>query len=438
MIQTFILLCLMLSSGLQASTQIPGAPQVDPIALVGATVHTVSGVDITDGTVVFDDGIITAVGTDVAIPAEAHRIDVTGLHIYPGMIDAGTVIGLSEISAVRASNDYNETGDMTPEVRAEVAVNPDSEHLPVARANGITAALTMPAGGLISGMAALLRLDGWTTEDLVIKAPAALVVNWPRMHIDRRKGAKPAPQEQIERRDTQIRRLHQALAEARAYLKARRASPVATPTDLRCEALRPVIDGTVPVLVVVTEVRQVQAALDWAEAENVRLIIGGTGDIWRAGAELAARQVPVIYWNSYYLPRRADDPYDGAYTVPRKLHEAGVEFCLAHTDGPSFIRYLPEEAGRAAAYGLPRDEALRAVTLNAASILGVAHRLGSIEVGKEATLVITDGDLLELTSHVQLEFISGREVDLSSRHTQLFDKYRTKYERLGLARRSNR
>jgi imidazolonepropionase-like amidohydrolase len=424
---------LALPGNLAASDQIPGAPQTHPIALVGATVHTVSGEDLAGGTVLFIDGTITAVGTDVVIPEDARRIDVSGLHLYPGMIDGASMLGLSEIRDVRASNDFDEVGDLTPEARTEIAVNPDSEHLPVARANGVTAALTIPVGGLIAGMGALLRMDGWTTQDLVISAPAALVVNWPSMHIDRREGAKPPPDKQIEKRDAQIRQLRQAFADARAYRQARESPHSTTGLDLRSEALLPVLAGDVPVLVTVTEVRQVQAALDWAEDEGVRLIIGGSGDIWRAGSELAERRIPVIYWNSYYLPRRADDSYDAAYTVPRKLFEAGVLFCFAHTTPgwPSFARHLPEEAARAAAYGLPRDEALRAVTLNPARIFGVDDRLGSIEVGKEATLVVTDGDLLELTSHVVLEFIGGREVDLSSRHTQLYDKYRTKYQRLG-------
>lgn len=420
---------LFLAIGVAASTQIPGAAQDGPVALVGATVHTVSGDAIGNGTVLFADGVITAVGTNVAIPADALQIDVTGRHVYPGLIDGASVLGLSEVNAVRAGNDYNEVGDITPEARAEVAVNPDSEHFPVARANGITAALSMPAGGLVPGMAALLRLDGWTTEDLVIKAPAALVVNWPRMHVDRRASAKTT--EQVQHRDQQIRQLLQTFAEARAWRRAHDASPGTTPVDLRSRALQPVLDGSVPVLVLVDDVRQVQAALDWAAREQVQLIVGGSGDIWRAGAELAARQVPVIYWNTYYLPRRADDPYDEAYSIPAKLHAAGVQFCLAHTGWPSFARYLPEEAGRAVAYGLPPKAALRAVTLTAAQIFGVDDRLGSIEVGKEATLLVTDGDLLELTTHVELEFIGGRAVDLSSRHTVLYDKYRTKYERMG-------
>ncbi|MBQ38549.1 MAG: amidohydrolase family protein [Candidatus Latescibacteria bacterium] len=429
-----LLLHLGLPALLAASTQIPGAAQQTPVALMGATVHTVSGEDVHGGTVLFTDGVITAVGTDVDIPDDARRIDVTGRHVYPGMIDAASALGLSEIRAVRAGNDYDEVGELTPEVRAHIAVNPDSEHLPVARANGITAALTMPSGGLVPGMASLIRMDGWTTEDLVIEAPAALVVNWPVMHINRREGARPKPEEQVERRDAQIRQLRELFATVRAYRKSRKEGRGGSAgLDLRSEALIPVLDGEVPVLVTVRDVRQVQAALDWARTEGVQLIIGGTGDIWRASAELAAHSVPVIYWNSYNLPRRADDAYDTGYTIPLKLFEAGVEFCFAHTSSPAFARYLPEEAGRAVAYGLPHDEALRAVTLNPARIFGVDHRLGSIEVGKEATLVVTDGDLLELTTHVELEFIRGRQVDLSSHHTQLYDKYRTKYERLGFS-----
>lgn len=425
-----LLLLMLLPAAVVASDQIPGAPQKQPIALLGATVHTVSGDDIAGGTVLFVDGVITAVGVDVVIPPDAQRIDITGKHVYPGMIDGASVIGLSEIRAVRASNDYDEVGAVTPEVRADVAVDPDSEHFPVARANGVTATLAIPTGGLISGRGALLRMDGWTVEDLVIKTPAALVVNWPPMYINRREGAKPTPAEQIKRRDAQIQQLGDTFATARAYGKARQAND-GTAHDLRAEALLPVLSGELPVLVTVNNVRQVQAALDWSEAEGVRLIIAGSGDIWRAGAELAARQVPVIYHNTYSLPTRADDPYDAAYTAPNKLFEAGVLFCFAHTWEPAFIRYLPEEAGRAAAYGLPRAEALRAVTLNPARIFGVDDRLGSIDVGKEATLVVTDGDLLELTTHVELEFIGGRQVDLSSHHTQLYDKYRSKYERLG-------
>lgn len=420
---------LALVGGAGASSQIPGAPQSGPIALMGGTVHTVSGDVLVGAAVLFDAGIITAVGTELDIPAEAERIDVTGRHVYPGMIDGGGILGLSEISSVRAGNDYDEVGEITPEARAETAVNPDSEHLPVARANGITTALSTPVGGLVPGMAALLHLDGWTTEDLVVQAPAALTVNWPRMHLDRRPSASTADQQQ--RRDDQIEALRQAFADARAWRKAYDAAPDVTPIDLRAQVLQPVLDGTVPVLVIVDDVRQVHAALDWADAEQVRLIIGGSGDIWRAADELAERDIPVVYWNTYYLPRRADDPYDEAYSVPAKLHAAGVRFCLGHTGRPSFTRYLPEEAGRAVAYGLPPNAALRAVTLDAADIFGIDDRLGSIEVGKEATLVVTDGDLLELTTTVQLEFIRGRRVDLSSRHTVLYDKYRTKYRRLG-------
>lgn len=415
-----------------ASDQIPGAPQGQPVALVGGTVHTVSGPDLENATVVFADGRITAVGVAVDIPEDARRIDVSGKHVYPGMLDAATNLGLWEIGAVRASHDFHEVGEITPEVRAEIAINPDSELIPVSRANGITTALTAPQGGLIAGTGAVICLDGWTTEDMVVRAPAVLVVHWPSMHIDRRPTADPGPEEQIERRDARLRKLREAFADARAYHRARNAAPKgkAPATDLRWEAMAPVLRGEVPVLVTVSEVRQVQAAIDWASDEGVRLIIGGSGDLWRAAGELAAADIPVIYWNTYNLPPRPDAPYDDAYTVPLRLHEAGVEFCIAHTGDPGFIRYLPEEAARAAAYGLPPEVALRAVTLSPARILGVDDRLGSIDVGKQATLVVTDGDLLEITTHVEREYIGGRAVDLTSRHTQLYDKYRLKYDRL--------
>lgn len=407
-----------------ASDQIPGAPQDRPIALVGATVHTISGADIAAGTVLFDAGRITAVGSDVAIPDGALRIDATGKHVYPGLIDGASVLGLAEVKAVRASLDFDEVGDITPEVHAARAVNPDSKHLPVTRANGILSALTMPTGGLVPGMAALIHMDGWTNDDLVVSSSAALVVTWPTMRIDRRTTAKPPAAEQIDRRDAQINELSELLAEARAYR--------GYPADLRLEAVQPVLTGDLPIMALAQDEAQVQAALDWAEDEGVRLIVAGSGDIWRAADELARANVPVVYWNSYFLPRRADDPYDTNYTAPLRLYEAGVEFCMAHTWEPSFARYLPEEAGRAVAYGLPADVALRAITLAPARIFGVEDQLGSIEVGKEATLIVADGDILEITSHVEWAFIEGRTIDLSSHHTQLYDKYRTKYEQLGL------
>jgi len=420
--------------GVEASDQIPGESPSHPVALVGATIHTVSGADMAAATVLFEHGRITAIGVDLDLPPQTESVDLAGKHIYPGMINAETFLGLMEIGAVRASRDLVEVGDIKPNVRAEVAINADSELIPVARATGVTAALVMPLGGLISGTSALVYLDGWTWEEMVITAPVGLHVSWPSMAINRSSRAKVTADEQLEKRDGRIRSLREAFADARAYIRARKAETgEGIPdhdTDLRWRAMAPVLDKEIPVFVVANEIRQIQAALDWARTEDIRMILLAGRDAWLVAGELAERHVPVIY--SVTHASRRWDAYDTSYAAPARLYEAGVTFCIATTSDPSFERNLPYEAARAVAYGLPRDEALKAVTLYPAQILGVGDRLGSIEVGKDATLVVTDGDLLEITTNVELEFIEGRAVDLTSRHTQLRDKYITKYRRMGI------
>jgi imidazolonepropionase-like amidohydrolase len=434
MIRFFVTLVTALSfAAAMASDQMPGAAQSEPIALVGGTVHAVSGDDIVQGTVLFEGGIITAVGTDVAIPEGARIVDVSGRHVYPGMLNAESLIGLREISAVRASRDHQEVGDLKPEVRADLAVNPDSELFPVARIDGILAALVMPTGGLVPGRASIVYFDGWTIEDMRISGAAGLMVNWPSMSVDR---AGDKAEEALKARDERLARLREFFAQARAYWKARDAGgDEGVPyqdVDNRMEAMGPVLDGDLPVIVVANDVRQIQATLDWAETEGVRIIIMGGHDAGMVAGELAARDVPVIYSTTFRLPPRRHDPYDALYSAPARLHEAGARFCIATTFGPADERVLPSEAARASAHGLPRQEALKAVTLYAAQILGVDDRLGSLEVGKHASLVVTDGDLLEMTTRIEQAFIQGREVDLTSRQTQLYDKYRIKYERMGL------
>jgi imidazolonepropionase-like amidohydrolase len=427
LLATLLLTSLLTSMPSAASDSLPATEPGRPVALVGATVHTVTGPTIAGATVLFDAGVIRAVGVGIAIPPEAERLDLPGRHIYPGLIDGASVMGLEEIGSIRASLDHDEVGDLTPEVRVEMAWQPDSEHLPVARANGLTHALSMPTGGLVAGQAALLRLDGWTTEDLVERASVALVVTWPSMNIDRRPQAVPPPAQQQQRRDERLGQLSELLADARQR----------GPVTARLRAVQPILSGEMPILVIVSELRQVQAALDWAAAQEVRLILAGSAEFWRAADELTARDVPVIYWSTYLLPGWPDAPYDASYDVPRRLHEAGVTFCLAHSSWLSFARNLSEEAARAVAYGLPAEAALRALTIAPARIFGVDGRLGSIEVGKEASLIVTDGDLFEITSRVEHAFIAGRAVDLSTHHTRLYDKYRARYERLGLLPRES-
>jgi len=420
-----------------ASDQIPAPPQDHPIALKGATIHTVAGKIIEDGTILFEQGVITAIGTNVTLPDETEVIELPDKHIYPGLIAANTALGLTEISAVRATRDYSETGEINPNVRAEVAFNPDSELLPVARANGITLALSVPAGGLISGMSALMMLDGWTWEDMVIKAPVGLHINWPNMRIY--PSSKKSEEKQKKERDEKIKEIRDAFADARAYMKAKENEEQKEipyhETDSRWEAMIPVLKGNIPVFIRANEMQEIQAAIDWASEENVKMILVDGYDAWRITDLLKEKDVPVIITEIHRLPMRRWEGYDTPFTLPIKLYEAGIKFCIAGSGGSfdaAHERNLPYQAATAAAYGLPKEEALKSVTIYPAEILGVSDRAGSLEVGKDATIIVTDGDPLEITTQVLMEFIQGREIDLSSRHTQLYEKYLEKYRQGGI------
>ena len=416
-----------------ASDQIPAPPQDHPIALVGGTIHTVSGPVLTTGTVLFDAGKITALAERLDLPAGTQEIDVRGKHVYPGLIAAHSIIGLVEIEQIRATRDAVEVGEIKPNVRAEAAFNPDSEILPVTRANGITLALSAPGGGAISGTSALMMLDGWTWEAMTLKAPVGLHVRWPRMHV-RESPFAPSAEEQQKTREKQIELIRAAFTEARAYLKAKEAESLrGVPyhdTDLRWDAMIPVLKGEIPVMLHANDVRQIQAAVDWAAEEEVRAILVGGRDAWRVADLLKEKDVAVIIDGVHVTPARRWEAYDAPFTNALKLHQAGVRFCISDGGGAAHERNLPYHAATAAAYGLGKEEALKAVTLYPAEILGVANQVGSIEVGKDATLIVTDGDPLEITTHVEREFIQGRDIDLGSRHTQLYTKYKAKYEQL--------
>ena len=406
------------------------------VALVGGTVHPVSAPPIENGTVLFDGDTIVAVGRSVQVPSDARVQNVRGLHVYPALIDANTALGLVEVNSVPGTVDVSELGDINPNVRAEVAINPDSEILPVTRASGILVAMTAPRGGIIAGTAALIRLQGWTWEDMTIAAPVGLLVNWPNMRIDTDPDARPKDK-QIEARDEKLRLLHEAFADARAYMKAVEAEGAAGipkhDRDPRWEAMLPVLRGEVPVMVAANDILQLRAVLRWVEEERVRLVLltGGSrgSDVWRIAEELAVRDIPVILGGVHQLPRRRWEPYDTPFTVALKLHEAGVRFCFAYGAGTfsaAHARNLPYHAATAAAYGLPKLEALRGVTQYAAEILGVAERFGTLEAGKEATLIVTDGDPLEIRTRVQRAFMAGVELDLDNRHERLYEKYRNR------------
>jgi imidazolonepropionase-like amidohydrolase len=420
-----------------AAVPLPGAPQERPVAIMGARVHPVSGPPIEAGTVVFAGGKIVAVGaaSAVAVPAGAERVDGAGLSVYPGLIDPYTQLGLTEISSVRATVDSREVGRINPGGRVERAFHPESELLPVTRSNGVlVAGVTPDAAGLLPGQAAAMTLDGWTWEDATLRSSIGMVVNWPGMLLVRGEGV-PSEERQRENRETALRTLRETFADARAYARAKaiasrgeRASSFAT--DVRWEAMLPVLERKESLFVVAEEILQIEAAVAFAQAENLRLVIIGGYDAPEAAALLARHDVPVIVSAIHRLPRRRGDAYDTPFTVPARLAAAGVRFCISN-GGSWNERNLPYAAATAAAYGLPADQALRAITLDAATILGIADRVGSLEPGKDATLIVTTGDPLEQPSQVQRAWIGGRAVDLNDRQKTLNEKYKEKYRRLG-------
>jgi imidazolonepropionase-like amidohydrolase len=422
----------------------PPPPQNKPLLITGATLHTISGETIARGQMLIDGGRIVAIsssGATIADPraAAAQTVDLSGKHVYPGFVAANTVLGLTEIAAVRATVDSTEYGTINPNARALVAVNADSDLLSVARANGVLAALAVPrsgAGGLIAGTSALIQLDGWTWEDMAIAPAVALHVVLPTMRLNAELFPPPLDERLADfRRFTaeRLRQLDEAFDAAAAYNKARTASPD-QPVDARWEAMRPVMQGQRPVFVDADELPQIRHALGLAQRHGLKLVIVGGSDAWRIADVLRERQVPVVIAGVHRLPIRRGDAYDEPFRLAARLAQAGVRFCIARS-GTEFDaaheRNLPYEAATAAAFGLSPDEALKAITLYPAQILGVDDRLGSLQPGRLASFIVTDGDPLDIRTHVERAYVQGREIDLSNRQTRLEQKYRTKIERSG-------
>jgi imidazolonepropionase-like amidohydrolase len=428
-LQLILTLCLAVT--VHASDTIPAPPQAKPIAIKGATIHPVSGPDIPSGTVVFENGKITAIGAEAAIPAGAEVIDGTGKHIYPGLINANTVLGLVEIGAVRATVDIQEAGAINPNARSITSVNPDSELIPVARAAGVLTALSVPEGGIISGQSAVLRLDGWTPEEMTVLSPAAMHLRWPNLTIDRRPRARKSVKDQQKEIDKAQKQIRDAFQVARSYWQARKNPAPDFKSDLRWEAMMPIFDGKLPLFVHASSMAQIEAALAFAKEMQLKIVLVDGDDAWRMAAQLKENDVPVVLGPATSLPVRRDDDYDSGWSSAAKLQQAGVKFCIASNGrgAETNERNVGYEAGLAAGYGLPKDEALKAVTLYPAQILGVADRLGSLEAGKAATLIVTNGDPLDFPTQVEIAFIDGRKIDLSNRQTRLRDKYREKYRR---------
>jgi len=405
--------------------------RAEMLALTGGTVHPVSGPEIPNGTVLVDGTKISAVGAGVSVPSGAKVIDCTGKHVYPGFVHANTVLGLVEIQTIEGSDDTRETGNLNPNQRAEVMYNPDSDFLPVTRLNGVTTVLSIPGGGAVRGTSALMHLDGWTAEDITVRAPAALHVQWPNMTPVHAFFELRSDEEQAKARDEQIKTISDAFDDARAYWTARDAeSGKGVPKhddDVRWDAMRRALKGEIPVAFHCDALNQIRAVLKFCDQEKLtNVILLGGYDSWRIADELKRRNIAVIVGGVLATPNRGYESYDEAYTVAAKLSKAGVRYCIAD-EGGSFAaanaRNVPYHAAMAEAFGLDHDEALKSVTLYPAQILGAGDKIGSIEVGKLADLQVTDGDPLLVATHCEQVVVNGKVVPMESRQTRLFKKY---------------
>ena len=407
-------------------------------AIRGARIVTASGADIENGTVVISNGKITAVGAGVAVPAGSTIIEGRGLTVSPGMIDLGTNMGLVEIpQGANGYVDVSELGDLNPNIVALQGINPHGAVIGVTRVNGVTAALSAPTGGLVSGQASLIHLLGATPREMAIQPAAALVMNLPRTGGGGGGGfaAFLAQQGQAgdaaQARDRQTEQIRRMLRDAEAYARAWDAANAdpklpRVDRDVILEPLIPYVRGERPVIFRADREGEMRAAIRFAEEMKLKPIILGGNDAWKIAAFLKEKNVPVILDGILNLPQREDAPYDENYESAAKLAAAGVRFAISTGDSGAEVRNLPYTAGMAAAHGLSKAEALRAVTLYPAQIIGAGAQLGSIEVGKIANLVVTDGDLLEARTNVRDLFINGRRVPLVSRHTELYDAFKNR------------
>ena len=438
-----ILIAVLLCSGAVLAQQIGNPttqqgviPPRGTFAIRNARIVTVSGPDIENGTVVIRDGKIEAVGTNVSVPSGAQTIDGTGLSVYPGMIDAGTNMGLVEVpQGANGTVDTSEVGDLNPNAKAIIAVNPHSAHIGVTRVEGVTTTVSAPTGGLISGQAALINLLGTAPKEMAVVPQAALVINYPRIGGGGGGfgGFQPPANlsETLTANERQLEQIRKMLRDAEAYGRsqdayARDRSLPRPDRNVVLEPLVPYVRGQQPVIFRADREAEIRGALRFAEEMKLKPIILGGNDAWKVASLLKEKNVPVILTGVFSLPSREDDPYDALYEQPAKLQQAGVRFCISTGDAGAEVRNLAQYAGMAAAFGLSKADAVKSVTLYPAQIMNVADRLGSIEAGKMANLVVTDGDLLEIRTRIRYLFIDGRSVVLSSRHTELNEAFKNR------------
>lgn len=402
------------------------------LVLEGARVYPVTSEPFDDGEVIVDrEGTIVHVGPrGSGARGGAEVVDLRGRHLYPGMIAASSTLGLTEIGSVPATLDVNEMGEHNARLHAYRAVNPDSELIPVARSNGLTHVNVVPGGSLVRGHGGLMSVEGWTWEQRLVRGPSGLHLSWPSLVLRRGDDAAPLKKQDADRK-AKVQEITDFVADARAHLAAREANGVKgaghTVRDLEFEAWQAVLAGEIPLMVHANDARQIESALTWCEEQGLTMVLVGGREAHRVADRLAAAGVPVILEHVMSVRQRDHDHVYASYRSAAALHAAGVNVAISigsGNDADSIARNLAFHAGMARAHGLPEAAALASVTLAPATILGVADRMGSIEVGKRAHLVAASGDLLDIRFPVERMWIDGQEIDTSNRHTRLFERYR--------------
>jgi len=424
----------------------------DSFFIRGIDVYPVTGAEMKGVSVLVQDGKIADIGAKLIAPKGMKIVEGKGLRLYPGMIDSSTELGLAEVSAERVTVDTGELGEFMPQLKALSAVNPESAHFPVVRANGITSVMTFPAAGgrggrggggsqYISGQAALIHMDGWTWEDMEINRSAAVHLLFPSIATRGGRGgmanvdfadeiallfgggsAAGTYTEAKRNYDTQVAKVAEFFDNARHYQKERTANLPGFKRDLKYEAMLPVLEGKVPVAVPAAKERAIHDAIAFAEKEHIKIVILAPRELGKEGPELKAKNIPVILGRTEAEADSPDAPYDYMESLPGEFYKAGVKIAFG-TFNNEFSRNLPYNAARAVAYGLPYDAALKAITINAAEIWGAGDKMGSVEKGKWADLMLTTGDPLETPTQIKALYIKGKEVDLSNKHSKLYEKY---------------
>ncbi len=418
------------ATGFSQPTIYPALENNGIIFITHATIHVGNGNIINNGTIQINKGKIEKIGTDIPAPADAKVFDVKGKQVYPGLINSITNLGLKEVeSGVRGTNDYNELGNMNPSIRSIVAYNTDSKVINVLRSMGILLANVIPqdetgSGKLISGTSSVVQLDAWNYEDAAYKMDGQMHFNMPSLVLIRNRFS-PVPQEDpVKQALEQIENVKSFFKEAKAYL----AEPVHRETNLNYEAPKKLFDKKQRLFVHCNAVKEMLLAIDFVKEFGFEVVIVGGADSWQIAPLLKQNNIAVILGKSHSLPVANDDDVDQPFKTPYLLQKAGVLFAIADNDGTTRGRNLMFNAGTAASYGLTKEEALSAITLNAAKILGIDNITGTLEEGKDANIIVSEGDILDMEhSIVDLAFIQGRKINLDNRQTQLAERYMYKY-----------